>query len=57
MTPQEIFDVLKEKFEDQVIDLTESVDPFVRVKRGEVIEEDLLRERVGILEVDRLHPQ
>ncbi len=32
MTPQEIFDKLKEKFGDQVIDLVDNVDPFVRVK-------------------------
>jgi NADH-quinone oxidoreductase subunit C len=32
MTPQEIFDKLKEKFGDQVIDLIANVDPFIRVK-------------------------
>ena len=32
MTPQEIFDKLKEKFGDQVIDLIDNVDPFIRVK-------------------------
>ncbi len=32
MTIQEIFDKLKEEFGDQVIDLTENVDPFIRVK-------------------------
>lgn len=32
MTIQEIFDKLKENFGDQVIDLTENVDPFIRVK-------------------------
>ena len=32
MTPQEIFDKLKEKFGDQVIDLVDNVDPFIRVK-------------------------
>lgn len=31
MTPQEIFDRLKEKFGNRVLDLTENVDPFIRV--------------------------
>jgi NADH-quinone oxidoreductase subunit C len=32
MTEQEIFDVLKSKFDDKVIDLTENVDPWIRVE-------------------------
>ena len=32
MTEQEIFDVLKEQFGDRVIDLTENVDPWIRVE-------------------------
>lgn len=31
MTPQEIFDRLKEKFGNRVLDLTENADPFIRV--------------------------
>ena len=38
MTIQEIFDKLKEKFGDQVIDLTENVDPFIRVKAEAIAE-------------------
>ncbi len=32
MTAQEIYDTLKEKFGDGVIDLTENLDPWIRVK-------------------------
>ena len=32
MTPQEIFDTLKEKFGGQVTDLVDNVDPFIQVK-------------------------
>ena len=32
MTPQEIFENLETKFGDQIIDLTENVDPWIRVK-------------------------
>ena len=38
MTPQEIFDRLKEKFADRVLDLAENVDPFVRVKADAIQE-------------------
>ena len=36
MTSQEIFDRLKETFGDRVIDLTDNVDPFIRVDAGAV---------------------
>ena len=32
MTSQEIFENLETKFGDQIIDLTENVDPWIRVK-------------------------
>lgn len=38
MTPQEIFDRLKEKFGDRVLDLTENVDPFIRVSADAIAE-------------------
>lgn len=36
MTPQEIFDRLKATFGDRVLDLTENVDPFIRVNAGAI---------------------
>ncbi len=38
MTPQEIFDRLKEKFGNRVLDLTENVDPFIRVSADAIAE-------------------
>jgi NADH-quinone oxidoreductase subunit C len=38
MTPQEIFDRLKATFGDRVLDLTENVDPFIRVNAGAIAE-------------------
>ncbi|MCZ6634866.1 MAG: NADH-quinone oxidoreductase subunit C [bacterium] len=38
MTEQEIFDVLKEQFGDPVIDLTENVDPWIRVEAEAIAE-------------------
>ena len=38
MTPQEIFDCLKEKFGEKVIDLTDAIDPFIRVDAGAIAE-------------------
>ena len=38
MTPQEIFDRLKSTFGDRVLDLTENVDPFIRVNAGAIAE-------------------
>lgn len=38
MTPQEIFDRLKEKFGNRVLDLTENVDPFIRISADAVAE-------------------
>tara|TARA_Y100000588_G_scaffold127149_2_gene139373 strand:+ start:7558 stop:8034 length:477 start_codon:yes stop_codon:yes gene_type:complete len=36
MTPQEIFDALKSQFGDVIIDLTENVDTWIRVKPGSI---------------------
>lgn len=38
MTPQEIFDRLKQKFGNRVLDLTENVDPFIRVSADAIAE-------------------
>jgi NADH-quinone oxidoreductase subunit C len=38
MTPQEIYDRLKTKFADQVLDLTQNVDPFIRVRADAIAE-------------------
>ena len=38
MTPQEIFDRLEEKFGNRVLDLTENVDPFIRVSAEAIAE-------------------
>ncbi len=38
MTPQEIYDRMKEAFDDRVLDLTENVDPFIRVRADAIAE-------------------
>ena len=38
MTAQEIFDNLQAKFGDQIVDLTENVDPWIRVKPEAIAE-------------------
>ena len=38
MTPQEIYDRLKAKFADRVLDLTQNVDPFIRVRADAIAE-------------------
>ena len=36
MTAQEVFDCLKGRFGDQVLDLTDAIDPFIRVEAGAI---------------------
>ncbi|MDE2889611.1 MAG: NADH-quinone oxidoreductase subunit C [Gemmatimonadota bacterium] len=38
MTPQQIFEKLKEQFGDRVLELTENVDPFIRVSADAIAE-------------------
>lgn len=38
MTPQEIFDALQAKFGDAILDLTENIDPWIRVKPESIAE-------------------
>ena len=38
MTPQEIYDVLKDRFADAIVDFTENVDPWIRVEPESIAE-------------------
>ena len=54
MTPQEIFDNIQATFGDQVIDLTENVDPWIRIKPEAIADVCWYMRNDGVLDFESL---